>query len=651
MRKINSFILLLFSTIVFAQNAKVDSLTLELKNTKEKYEIANINLQLAKQYERIDIKKSKDFAHYSLQYKSNDSLLAETHNQLGRIAFFEAKLDSSTLYFEKTKHYFKKSNNQKRVAEINISLGAVQLKQANYNKSIETLTKSASFFEKNKDMLNAAKCYSNISSGFAELNNYSKAIEYSKKALLVFDNQNLIHYQLITLPNLAMQFLKNGDTLTAINYNLQAEKLGIKSNNKYCLSTIYNNLGSIYLELDPQKAKKYLLKTLKLKNEINLKTGIEITKGNLAYLHFKNQEYKKAIQYYDQVKQKVNGKQLIFTYNMLKECYKGLNQFQNALIYSEKYNQLTDNVLNIEKQKKFIEIQTKYETEKKEREIEALKTKNIEIDYIRRINRNLLIASIVILIALLLLVTSNLKNFKRKKILVKQKHTIQTQKLEKQLKDQEMDGIDAIIDAQEKERDRIANDLHDNLGSKMATLKLYIEEISDLKNHKDNEKRLLLKKLKKIADNTYKAIRTIAHKKNFGTFIDKGLIPSIQAIANQISSSHKLSVKVINVNVDKHISNTVEIQIFRIIQELLTNCIKHAEASEVIIQFSEYEQILNILVEDNGKGFDKNKTVFGFGLKNVKNRIEKIGGTMDIDSQLNIGSSIILNIPIDSSSL
>jgi signal transduction histidine kinase len=71
------------------------------------------------------------------------------------------------------------------------------------------------------------------------------------------------------------------------------------------------------------------------------------------------------------------------------------------------------------------------------------------------------------------------------------------------------------------------------------------------------------------------------------------------------------------VNVNKHISNTIKIQIFRIIQELLTNCIKHASATEVIVQFSEYENTLNVLVEDNGKGFDINKVSFGFGLKNV----------------------------------
>ncbi|MCK4562630.1 MAG: histidine kinase, partial [Flavobacteriaceae bacterium] len=92
--------------------------------------------------------------------------------------------------------------------------------------------------------------------------------------------------------------------------------------------------------------------------------------------------------------------------------------------------------------------------------------------------------------------------------------------------------------------------------------------------------------------------------------------------------------------------NSIEIQVFRIIQELLTNCIKHANSTKVIIQFSEYEQILNVIVEDDGKGFDMKKTPFGFGLKNVTKRIKKIGGTIEIDATLGLGSSIILNIPL-----
>jgi signal transduction histidine kinase len=93
-----------------------------------------------------------------------------------------------------------------------------------------------------------------------------------------------------------------------------------------------------------------------------------------------------------------------------------------------------------------------------------------------------------VLILTLLFTYSFLKNIKRKRLVAQQKHTIETQRLEKLLKEQELEGIDAIIEAQEKERDKIANDLHDNLGSKITTLKLYIEEITANENYSQKEK-------------------------------------------------------------------------------------------------------------------------------------------------------------------
>jgi tetratricopeptide (TPR) repeat protein len=160
----------------------------------------------------------------------------------------------------------------------------------------------------NKDSLNAAKCYSNIASAMAELENYPKAIEFSEKALKVFNEQNLTQFQLITLPNLAAQYFKTGDTITAVKYDLKAEALALKLNDIRSLSIIYNNLGSIYLDENPEKAKDYLEKTLRLKNELNLVAGIEITQGNLGYIHLKNKDYKTAIQYYKDVAGQVNGK-------------------------------------------------------------------------------------------------------------------------------------------------------------------------------------------------------------------------------------------------------------------------------------------------------------------------------------------------------
>ncbi len=238
-----------------------------------------------------------------------------------------------------------------------------------------------------------------------------------------------------------------------------------------------------------------------------------------------------------------------------------------------------------------------------------------------------------------LLLTSS----KRKRIVAEQNLKIKNQEITQLLKTQELNGIDAIIDAQEQERGRIADDLHDNLGSKIATLKLYIEEI---KNLKTKERENIWVKLKSLADETYKEVRKIAQNKNSGVLISKGLIPAIKFIANEISISEKLQIEVNNINVNQRIKSNIEIQVFRIVQELLTNIIKHAKATEATIQFSEDGNALNIMVEDNGKGFDINNITFGLGLTNIEKRVENINGNIIFDSTPRNGTTVILNIPL-----
>jgi signal transduction histidine kinase len=316
-----------------------------------------------------------------------------------------------------------------------------------------------------------------------------------------------------------------------------------------------------------------------------------------------------------------------------------------ALEYSEKSRQLNDSLLNAENQKIFTEIQTKYETERKEKEISELKTKNLEVELKRERNQVLLFASLGILILTFFLVFIFFKSSKRKRIVAEQNLKIRNQEITQLLKTQELNGIDAIIDAQEQERSHIADDLHDNLGSKMATLKLYIEEIRTSNSGK-KEKEFLVDKLKTLADDTYKEVRKIAQNKNSGVLINKGLIPAIKFIAKEISISEKLQIEVNNINVNQRIKSNIEIQVFRIVQELLTNIIKHAEATEATIQFSEDENILNIMAEDNGKGFNVSEVTFGLGLTNIEKRIENIKGNIVFDSTPGNGTTVILNIPL-----
>ena len=635
-------IIYLISTFVFSQNKQVDSLKKIADTSQNSYKVAKINLQLAKLHERIDLNKGKDYAYKAYRYKTNDSLLAETNNQLGRFHFFTEQLDSAYFYFEKTKQLLQNLNDEKRIAIVNISIGAIQLRLGNYNKTVKTLTESVTYFEKANDSLNAAKCYSNIASAFGELELYPKAIEYSEKALSIFNNLDQTQFRLITLPNLATQYYKIGDTVKAIILYNKAEKLATELNHKRSLSIIYNNLGDVYLHKDLDTAKQYIKKSLQLKKELNLNSGIGIAKNSLGIIALKQQKYKYAISHFNEAEKQIKGKQLVAVYSNLKEAYKGLNQLNKALEYSEKSNALNDSILDAENQKNFMEVQTKYETEKKEKEILLLQNDNLEANYKRKQNRNLLMATLFTLLLTLLLIYFLQKNAKKKRIIMEQSLTIQEQDFNRLLKSQELEGIDAILDAQETERSKMAADLHDNLGSKVATLKLYLESYDDKEDFSG-----FYNKLKKLMDETYNEIRNISKNKNFGAQINKGLIPLTKVIAKQISDSKKIIIKVINVDVNKRIENNLEIQIFRIIQELLTNIIKHSNATEAIVQFSEHDNnILNIIVEDNGKGFDLNTYKSGIGLTNIEKRIEKIGGELVIDSLKKNGTTVILNIPL-----
>ena len=206
-----------------------------------------------------------------------------------------------------------------------------------------------------------------------------------------------------------------------------------------------------------------------------------------------------------------------------------------------------------------------------------------------------------------------------------------------------------MVDGQEKERKRIAEDLHDNLGSVLATLKLHFENLKINREKKKINQETLFNKTENLIDEAYLKVRRIAHAKNAGVIANQGLLLAVQMMAEKISSADKIQIEVVHFGLNKRLENTLELTLFRIIQELITNIIKHADAKNATINISLYDKNLNIIIEDNGKGFDIEKVNLknGMGISSIKTRIEHLKGTFEIDTTLGKGSSVILNIPAE----
>ena len=204
-----------------------------------------------------------------------------------------------------------------------------------------------------------------------------------------------------------------------------------------------------------------------------------------------------------------------------------------------------------------------------------------------------------------------------------------------------------MIEGQEKERQRLASDLHDSVGATLSAARLQFDHIN---KNKDKLSTLdeLFEKTGTLLDDAYNEVRSMAHLKNSGVIAKNGLLPAVEKLAKNASGTNKLKVEVQDFGLEDRLENSLEITIFRIIQELMSNVIKHADASEATISITQHKDSLNIIVEDNGRGFDAQKfqQKEGMGLSGIERRIEHLEGTLEVDSTPGNGTSVLIDIPL-----
>ncbi len=565
-------------------------------------------------------------------------------------SFFK-KVDS--LYLEKK--YLEIIKSQKKITTTNISL------LAKYNftlaKAFENLNKEDSAFIHYNESLKLYKDI-NYKENIAEINNEIYLLLDSKKKLNAnkdFYLRELYKYANETKSNkwltryfinLSVASLKNKAPDSVKHYINKAKRTSESLKTSESKIDIYNLLGTLHSRdyksyKNYDSALHYYNKALvlyfsdTLRNK-NLNTKFKLL-NNIGNTYRRKKDYIKALNYYDQAEKidllKLNLKSKEILYRNIDSTYYYLQNWKKAYEYSSKYNSVQK---IIDEKKQNITI-SKYDNEK-------LRADNLEIESKRKQSQNFLIGALAFILfggitALLLY-----KNTRRKQKLAEQEKILETQKLATVLKEQELMSIDAMIEGQEKERQRIANDLHDDLGGLMATVKLHFNAL------KDKQTPELFDKTTHLLDEAYQKIRSIAHAKNSGVIAKQGLLKAINNMADKISSSNKISIHVMDYGLENRLENSLELTIFRIIQELVTNILKHADATEATIHLTNHKESLNIMVEDNGTGFNpsqittKNK---GMGISSIDKRVAYLEGTMAIESdEVNKGTTIIIDIPI-----
>ncbi|MNS72494.1 Oxygen sensor histidine kinase NreB [compost metagenome] len=233
------------------------------------------------------------------------------------------------------------------------------------------------------------------------------------------------------------------------------------------------------------------------------------------------------------------------------------------------------------------------------------------------------------------------KRFKIQHLLNIKQNEISSQKINSILKEQELELIKASISGQDKERQRISQELHDSIGGNLAAIKLQV-------NHLNSSNFSNIQKISLQLDETYQQVRNLSHTLLPKKFSQNKFLEVLESYLSNISEASKIKISYIpypkkEIN---ELDEIIQFEIFKIIQELLTNTIKHAKASEIEIQLNYIENIFNLLFEDNGIGFQTENNSKGIGLINLENRIKKLNGSLVIDSKQKRGTIFNIEIPI-----
>jgi signal transduction histidine kinase len=518
---------------------------------------------------------------------------------------------------------------------------------------MEKLDSSASYyfkalnvFEIIKDTVKIAIVYSNLSNVFTHTDNLQNALMYADKAIQVTQRKKDAYYLSALINKEAILWkLKEYQKATAVNNDIIALSKQLKD--YWGLSDAFSNLCDHSKERkEYDKLSTYANDLMQICVKINSNEKMCLAYYWLAGAAYFNKNYSDALQYINQAITIAEQDSLV---KRTKECYllysKIILAKDGNIILAEDYLNKADSIGQITLNENILKAthnaQEKYESEKKEQQ---LKLQEAVIRQ-ERLWKYFLFGLIAALLVIGFIAQKAYHN--RQQLLLSEKQ-IQEQKIAQLENEKQLAATQAVLKGQEEERSRLAKDLHDGLGGILSGVKY---SFNNMKQQfiLTEENAMAFEKSMAMLDESISELRRVAHNMMPETLIKLSLSEALQDYCQQITQSGAVKITYQSFGMEMvQLDNAVKTTTYRIVQELTNNILKHADATEVMIQLIAKENKLNITVEDNGKGFDVKQlsAASGIGYKNIHSRVDFLKGKLDVQSKPGEGTSVYMEIPL-----
>ncbi|SMC70067.1 tetratricopeptide repeat protein [Moheibacter sediminis] len=603
----------------------------------QKKNIEKLNDDALKIY-RTEAKRALSLLEEAQKLSEEKIDVQRTNNSLGIVYRFLGE-------FEKAKQYSLKvlgTRDIKLEASAYNNIGACNRSMGKYEEAVKFYINALKGYDKLKLDNEYATVCSNLSVVYNSLELYEKAKEYNQTAIEKFTKTENKKGLSEAYNNYAMIVVNEGNLDEALEYFTKSLEIERNLKDKKGISESLNNVGGVYYYQGKiNDALKIFREVLAIEKSIKNLGGVASTYNNIAQMLIENKEYTTAKNYIDSAysfskKNKISEDYLIsienyINYNEQQQKFKEANQ------YYKKYNSISDSIRQENNLEQLHDVETKYQTEKKERQI-LVQRAQIAENQLKIERKNLLILAIISLAVLGGMIGYQFYRVQK----------IRNKQLEKenQLKDALIK-----IETQNKlheQRLRISRDLHDNIGSQLTFIISSIDNLKFILNQENPEISDRLEDISYFTRHTITELRdTIwAMNKENISFAD------LKIRINNFIENAKLATKGIDFNfeIDEKIDEEFSfsalegINIYRVIQESINNSIKHAEPTEIQIKFKKNGERFVICVLDNGIGLDENNVKLGNGLHNMYKRIAELGGELTINNNKGKGTKLKINI-------
>jgi signal transduction histidine kinase len=334
-------------------------------------------------------------------------------------------------------------------------------------------------------------------------------------------------------------------------------------------------------------------------------------------------------------------------YRQQAECYELMNDIPSALKVLKTYTQFNDSlndasrsasIQQILQKSKDIARETELQQMARDRNITVLKSRIQKV-----ISYALMVGVVIMLIVSYIIIRSYQQRLNSNQIIADQNEEINRRKINELETNRKIESISSMLQGQEVERERIARDLHDSLGGLLSTVKLHFDAVQtknpDISSQKEYNKAY------NLLDAACSEVRTISNNMQPGALLKMGIVPAIKDLVNRIESEDTPHIEFLHYGPLNDLAIGVTLNIYRIVQELLYNCLKHAQAKEILIQLIRNEEDLEIMVEDDGVGYNPDEVRKGMGTENVAARVNFLKGEISIHSEHGVGTTTTITIP------